>query len=138
MQMSEPQLEATTIRYTKPLEIRHSKAIVKLCASDILMATVQVVRSGGENNLHSHDRLDGFWFVLRGRARFYTEDDALLGEFGKHEGVFVPRGVPYWFESAGDEDLELLQVEATSTPGNSGGRTNHAPTRASYDDHTQL
>lgn len=30
----------------------------------------------------------------------------------KHEGVFVPRNVPYWFESVGDELLELLQVEA--------------------------
>ena len=31
---------------------------------------------------------------------------------GQHEGVFVPRNVPYWFESVGDELLELLQVEA--------------------------
>ena len=33
-------------------------------------------------------------------------------EFGKHEGIHIPRGFYYWFESCGDETLELLQVEA--------------------------
>ena len=38
--------------------------------------------------------------------------DKLIAEIAEHEGVFVPRNVPYWFESVGDELLELLQVEA--------------------------
>jgi mannose-6-phosphate isomerase-like protein (cupin superfamily) len=50
--------------------------------------------------------------VLSGRARFYTTDDELLGDFGPMEGVVIPRGYPYWFESASDEPLELLQFEA--------------------------
>ncbi len=32
----------------------------------------QVLRAGGETNMHSHTHLDGFWFVRRGKARFYT------------------------------------------------------------------
>jgi len=45
--------------------------------------------------------MDGFRFVLSGCARCCGESDRLLGEIGKHEGVFVPRDVPYWLESVG-------------------------------------
>jgi mannose-6-phosphate isomerase-like protein (cupin superfamily) len=89
------------------------KDIVFLCNTDRMVAAVQVLREGGENNLHRHDHLDGFWYVLKGRVRFYTTGDELVGEFGPGEGVLVPRGYPYWFETAGDETLELLQVETS-------------------------
>ncbi len=88
------------------------KTIVRLCRSDIMYATVQVLKEGGENNMHAHSGQDGFWFVLRGRAKFYGEGDKLLAELGPHEGIHVPRGFFYWFESSSPEVLELLQVEA--------------------------
>ena len=54
---------------------------------------------------------DGFWMVLAGRVRFYGPGDALIGEFGKYEGILIPRGEQYWFESASDdEELEILQM----------------------------
>jgi mannose-6-phosphate isomerase-like protein (cupin superfamily) len=57
--------------------------------------------------------MDGMWMVLTGRARFYGEGDEVIGEFGPLEGVYIPRDVKYWFESASeDEPLQLLQVEA--------------------------
>jgi mannose-6-phosphate isomerase-like protein (cupin superfamily) len=31
-----------------------------------------------DTGLHSHENLDGFWFVLSGRARFYTTGDKAL------------------------------------------------------------
>lgn len=106
-----PAKSAKVFRYvTPPLE--RPKGIVPLCKSDILFGAVQVVAKGGENNLHSHAGMDGFWFVLKGKARFYGDGDVLLGELGPFEGVFLPRGVSYWFESASEELLELLQVEA--------------------------
>ena len=49
------------------------KAIVQLAGSDIIRGRVQVVREGGENNLHSHRGMDGFWMVLAGRVRFYGQ-----------------------------------------------------------------
>ena len=108
----DPGREATVFRYRKPAEMKTKRGIAPLVRSDILFSAVQVIREGGENSLHSHAAMDGFWFVLSGRARFYGAGDALIAEIGKHEGVFVPRNVPYWFESVGDELLELLQVEA--------------------------
>ena len=104
--------EASVFRYRPPRELKTKRGIAPLARSDILFSAVQVIREGGENTLHSHAGMDGFWFVLRGRARFHGAGDKLIAEIGQHEGVFVPRNVPYWFESVGDELLELLQVEA--------------------------
>jgi mannose-6-phosphate isomerase-like protein (cupin superfamily) len=104
--------EAKAFKYESPPEIDKGKRFVWLARSDILVAAVQQLREGGENNLHSHSSVDGFWMVLSGRVRFYGENDVLLGEFGKHEGIMVPRNFRYWFESVGSETLELLQVEA--------------------------
>ena len=98
--------------FTKPPAQEAGKAIVSLCQTDILRGAVQVLKEGGDNNLHSHTGMDGFWMVLKGRVRFYGPGDVVLGEFGVHEGIVTPRGTQYWFESCGDEDLELLQVVA--------------------------
>jgi mannose-6-phosphate isomerase-like protein (cupin superfamily) len=121
--------QATVFRYERP-ELGRAKAAQLLCRSDRLIGVVQVITAGGETNLHSHDNLDGFWFVLSGRARFYTTDDEVLAELGPNEGVLVPRHFPYWFESVGDDVLELLQVEASSRSeagleGFAEGRVNH-------------
>ena len=108
----EPGREATVFRYQRPDRLKTKRGMAALARSDILFSAVQIIRQGGENSLHSHSAMDGFWFVLRGRARFYGVEDKLIGEIGQYEGVFVPRNVPYWFECVGDELLELLQVEA--------------------------
>ncbi len=101
-----------TFKYVKPPSQDTAKAIVGLCQTDIIRGAVQVIKEGGDNNLHSHTGMDGFWMVLKGRARYYGPGDEVLGEFGVHEGIVMPRGAQYWFESCGDEDLELLQVVA--------------------------
>lgn len=101
-----------TFKYEKPAGQTRAKAIVSLCQTDIIRGAVQVIREGGDNNLHSHTGMDGFWMVLKGRARWYGPGDQVLGEFGPYEGIVMPRNSQYWFESIGEEDLELLQVVA--------------------------
>jgi mannose-6-phosphate isomerase-like protein (cupin superfamily) len=101
-----------TFSYKKPDNLRNGKGIVQLAKSDIVRGRVQIVQEGGENNLHSHTGMDGFWFVLSGRVKFYGPGDVLIGEFGKHEGILIPRGAEYWFESSSDECLEILQMAA--------------------------
>jgi mannose-6-phosphate isomerase-like protein (cupin superfamily) len=113
---SAPGSTAKAVRYVKPV-MKRPKAIVPLAKSDVMLSAVQVVKDGGETGFHSHTGMDGLWFVLRGRAKFYTgptdtRGDEVIAECGPHEGVFLPRGVPYWFEKVGDEDLEILQVES--------------------------
>ena len=101
--------------YVRP-ELERSKHVVMLARTDRMLAAVQVLRSGGENNLHAHPNQDGFWMVLKGRVRYYGEGDVLLGSFGPMEGILIPRGSKYWFESEGDEVLEILQVQAFEVP----------------------
>ena len=100
-----------TFRYEKPEAQTADKAIVSLCQTDIVRGAVQVVREGGDNNLHSHKGMDGFWMVLKGRVRWHGPD-GVIGEFGVHEGIVMPRNSQYWFESVGEDTLELLQVVA--------------------------
>jgi len=89
------------------------KALVRLAQTNIMFSAIQIIEDGGDNNLHSHAAMDGLWFVLTGRVRFYgTKDDVIIAELGPHEGIFVPRNFPYWFEKIGEDQLQLLQVEA--------------------------
>jgi len=93
-------------------EKRKGKAYVKLVNSDVVMAEMQIVSEGGENNMHSHPATDGFWWVVRGR-RVLRRERRADGRRRRRRSV-VPRGVPYWFEKGGDEPLHLLHVAAKS------------------------
>jgi mannose-6-phosphate isomerase-like protein (cupin superfamily) len=98
-------------RYQQPELNGRPRAITRLFTSDLMSGLVQYIKKGGETKLHSHAGMDGMWMVISGRARFHGENDTVIGEFGPLEGVYIPRDVKYWFESASDEPLQLLQVE---------------------------
>ena len=111
-------------RYAKPEGIGTKKARIELGRGGNIRGVVQVVKEGGENNLHYHTDADSLWMVLKGRVKFYGVDDELLGEYGPHEGLITPAYSRYWFESSGDDELELLQIGAFSGPKvTSSGRT---------------
>jgi mannose-6-phosphate isomerase-like protein (cupin superfamily) len=118
--------------YRKPDSVATAKGRVNLAKTERLRSVVQIVKkNGGENNLHYHTNSDSFWMVLKGRIRFYGPGDKLIGEFGPHEGTVTPRYSRYWFENAGDEDAELLQVSALIKGGfnETSGRTDLEPQR---------
>jgi hypothetical protein len=79
--------EAKIFKYQTP-EFDGVKKSMIVCSSDLMKVMVQVVKNGGENNLHSHTGDDAFWYVLSGAVRFYGEGDKLIGEFSKGEGDF--------------------------------------------------
>ena len=118
-------IEPTVFKYTTP-PMEKPKTIVRLCRSDLLYSSVQVLKEGGENNLHAHNAQNGFWFVLSGKVKFYGEGDKLIAELGRHEGIHIPRGFYYWFESCSDEVLEILQVEAVDLTAKENLRLNAA------------
>jgi len=115
--MSAPVVQARTYKYVPPeFQSGRGTAKCRLAETDLATFAVKRIREGGENTLHMHPNADGFWTVLRGRVRFYTTDDELVADLGPLEGIVIPRTYPYWFESAGDEDLEIFQVLVCSTP----------------------
>ncbi|MCY4583541.1 MAG: cupin domain-containing protein [Chloroflexi bacterium] len=105
-------MEPQVFRYEVPSNDR-SKNLTMLCRTDRLAADMQLVKEGGENRLHSHTSSDGFFLVLEGRVRFYSEGDVVLAELGKDEGILIPHGFRYWFASSGEEPLRILHVGAS-------------------------
>jgi mannose-6-phosphate isomerase-like protein (cupin superfamily) len=103
--------EAKEFRHQTP-DFEGVKKTWQVCNSDLMKVQVQVVKNGGENNLHTHTGEDAFWYVISGAVKFYGEGDKLVGEYKRGEGILVPRGYKYWFESASPEPLEILRVTA--------------------------
>jgi mannose-6-phosphate isomerase-like protein (cupin superfamily) len=104
-------LEPYVFKYQTP-QFDGVKKTLQVCNSDLMKVQVQVVKDGGENNLHSHTGDDAFWYVMSGAVKFYGEGDEVIGEFNKGEGILIPRGFKYWFESSSSEPLEILRVTA--------------------------
>ena len=103
--------DAVEFRHKTP-EFEGVKKTWQVCNSDLMKVQVQVVKNGGENNLHTHTGEDAFWYVISGAVKFYGEGDKVIGEYQKGEGILVPRGFKYWFESASNDTLEILRVTA--------------------------
>jgi mannose-6-phosphate isomerase-like protein (cupin superfamily) len=103
--------EAKEFKYQTPA-FEGVKKTMTVCSSDLMKVQVQVVKDGGENNLHTHTGDDAFWYVMSGAVKFYGEGDTLIGEYQKGEGILIPRGFKYWFESSSKEPLEILRVTA--------------------------
>ena len=111
--IEEKQDPVERFNYRKPgKDQQGAKEIVTLCKNRRIRGAVHILREGSPDHLHSHSTVDGFWYVLKGKAIFHGEGDTILGELGENEGILTPKDTHYWYESAGEEDLELLQVLA--------------------------
>jgi mannose-6-phosphate isomerase-like protein (cupin superfamily) len=92
--------------------------------TDRLTVTVKVYAEGGENGMHHHTNDDHSFIVIEGQATFHvnSEDNVLV--VGPYEGIMLPCGTDYRFESSGEENLVLIRVGAIINPGGPGGRLN--------------
>jgi mannose-6-phosphate isomerase-like protein (cupin superfamily) len=97
----------------QPFALGSGKGRVDLGRTNLIRGLVQTFKRGsGERSLHYHSNTDCFWMVLKGRVRFHGPNDEAIGDFGPQEGTIMPAYARYWFENAGDDDLEILQVLA--------------------------
>ncbi len=113
--MSTTSNDAYQVFKVDPPELVSGKKGTYVVRSDITSIEVQAAATGGETNMHAHTGLDGTWYVVSGRVRFYTGDadrDELIAELGPREGVFIKRSTPYWFECVSEDNLILLHVAA--------------------------
>jgi mannose-6-phosphate isomerase-like protein (cupin superfamily) len=86
-----------------------------LAQTDLLKLRIKVYAEGGENGLHTHLDEDHAFVVLQGQATFHDQDDNTT-IVNKYEGIMLPRGAYYWFQSTGDENLVLLRTGAGREP----------------------
>jgi mannose-6-phosphate isomerase-like protein (cupin superfamily) len=93
-----------------------------LARTDTVEVRAKVYAAGGENALHTHLDEDHTFFALDGEATFYGPDDQST-VVGRYEGLMIPAGAYYRFESTGDTNLVLLCIGADVDPLPGGDET---------------
>ena len=87
-----------------------------VAGTDLLKVRVKVYAEGGENALHAHFDEDHSFIVLQGQATFH-DDAANTNVVNQYEGIMLPKGAYYYFQSTGNENLVLLRMGAGRKPG---------------------
>lgn len=85
--------------------------------ANLLKLTVKVYASGGENALHAHKGEDHAFVILQGEATFRIGAEEHVHVLGQYEGIMLPRGVLYWFQSSASANLVMLRAGASETWG---------------------
>ena len=91
--------------------LSEGRSNLQVAATDLLKLRVKVYAEGGENGLHTHHDEDHAFVVLQGQATFHDENDTAT-VVNRYEGILLPKGAFYYFQSTGDENLVLLRVGA--------------------------
>jgi mannose-6-phosphate isomerase-like protein (cupin superfamily) len=85
--------------------------------TDLLTVTVKVYAEGGENAMHCHPEEDHAFIVIEGQATFHIDSDDNIKVINPLEGVMLPKGTFYWFESTGDRNLVMIRPGAARERG---------------------
>ena len=80
--------------------------------SELLTVLIKVYASSGENRMHAHVHEDHSFIVLEGEATFHFDGTDNARVLKPYEGVMLPKGTFYRFESTGDRNLVMLRVGA--------------------------
>src|SRR5436853_7818615 len=80
-----------------------------LCKTDLLVSEIQVMAPGAHVNLHTHLQETGVWIVLSGHFTFYGQNDVVYAELDPLQGLLMPAGSQYWFQSIGTVDAEIMR-----------------------------
>jgi mannose-6-phosphate isomerase-like protein (cupin superfamily) len=94
-----------------------------LAETDNMWATLKVYASGGENGLHTHPNEDHMFVVMQGTACFYGPNDETVN-LGKYQGIMLPAGAYYKFQSTSEEPLVLMRVGCRAGTQDPAGRLN--------------
>lgn len=68
---------------------------------------------GAREVLHSHERVQQFFFILKGSAAFYLDGE--LFNVKKHKGICIVPGVKHFIVNETDQPLEFLVTSQPST-----------------------
>ena len=126
--MAATAVKASTFRLRTPL-LKEGRLDTVLGQADLMQVRIKCYAEGGENVLHRHLEQDHTFVILQGEARFHDEEGRTT-VLGRNEGILLPRGALYKFESCGDEPLVLLRVAAFVED-----RSKFAATRLAPDGH---
>ena len=80
-----------------------------LAATGRSWIVIKTYAEGGENAIHAHPNDEHTFVVLQGRADFIGPKDERRS-CGPYEGVIMPAGAYYRFESVGGEPLVMIRM----------------------------
>ncbi|MBV8087355.1 MAG: cupin domain-containing protein [Chloroflexi bacterium] len=80
--------------------------------TDLLHVMMKVYADGGENLMHAHVHEDHSFIVLEGEATFHIDTEDNVRVLRPNQGVMLPKGTFYRFQSSGDTNLVMLRVGA--------------------------
>ena len=108
--MIETETKAEIFQLRTPL-LSKGRLDTVLAETDIMRVWLKTYANGGENVLHAHPGEDHTFVILQGHAKFYDKagTETVLGH---NQGIMLPRGVHYYFQSCGEEPLVMLRVGA--------------------------
>lgn len=84
-----------------------------LVATDTLSVKQEVMKWGTRERLHKHIHAQQFFFVLKGIAVFYVDQERF--EVSEGQGIQIDPGQQHYVENAGAKDLEFLVISQPST-----------------------
>ena len=106
--------EATFFSLKTPL-LAQGRFDNRVARTDLMTMIVKVYASGGENAMHQHLTEDHSFIVLEGQATFHIGTDDNIHVCNKYEGVMLPKGACYWFQSSAPENLVMLRAGASTS-----------------------
>ena len=104
----ETAVQPQTFRVRVPL-LKEGRVHNVVARAGEMTVAMKCYAEGGENALHAHLDEPHTFVILQGQARFWGQDGE-TGVFGRNEGILIPAGWYYRFESCGDEPLVILRV----------------------------
>ena len=94
--------------------LAHGKKSEMKAKSNLMTVMMKCHAEGGENSLHTHATEDHVFVVLQGEATFHLgleENEVVLH---RYQGLMIPMGTYYRFQSTGDENLIQIRVGAAT------------------------
>jgi mannose-6-phosphate isomerase-like protein (cupin superfamily) len=91
--------------------ITDGRSHMPLARTDTLMSGLNYYAPGRKNKLHTHPGEDHMFVVLDGQATFFDREQTAT-VLNKGDGILLPEGHFYQFESSGDTPLALLRFAA--------------------------
>lgn len=79
----------------------------------------EMMPAGAREQLHFHNEATQFFFMLKGTATFFVEDEKIIVR--QHEGLTIKRTQKHFVVNDSNERIEFLVV---SQPGTTGDRIN--------------
>lgn len=81
--------------------------------NDALSIKQELMPIGTKEHLHFHENASQFFYVLKGQATFYMEDEVYL--LNPNDGLSVLNNTKHFIANEGNEEIEFLVISQPNT-----------------------